>query len=51
MFFVGYLVRKIGKRVMTSRICNLKKDFISRVSHELKAPLASMRETIQLMLD
>jgi signal transduction histidine kinase len=29
----------------------LKKDFVSHVSHELKAPLASMRETIQLMLD
>ncbi len=29
----------------------LKKAFISHVSHELKAPLASMRETIQLMLD
>ncbi len=30
---------------------DLKKAFISHVSHELKAPLASMRETIQLMLD
>ena len=29
----------------------LKKAFISHVSHELKAPLASMRETIQLMLE
>ncbi len=29
----------------------LKKDFVSHVSHELKAPLASMRETLQLMLD
>ncbi len=29
----------------------LKKDFVSHVSHELKAPLASMEETIQLMLD
>ncbi len=29
----------------------LKKAFISHVSHELKAPLASMRETIQLLLD
>ena len=29
----------------------LKKDFVSHVSHELKAPLASMRETIQLMLE
>jgi two-component system sensor histidine kinase GlrK len=30
---------------------DLKKDFVSHVSHELKAPLASMRETIQLLLD
>jgi signal transduction histidine kinase len=29
----------------------LKKDFVSHVSHELKSPLASMRETIQIMLD
>ncbi|HYK91997.1 MAG TPA: HAMP domain-containing sensor histidine kinase, partial [Acidobacteriota bacterium] len=29
----------------------LKRAFISHVSHELKAPLASMRETIQLMLE
>jgi signal transduction histidine kinase len=29
----------------------MKKDFVSHVSHELKAPLASMQETIQLMLD
>jgi methyl-accepting chemotaxis protein len=29
----------------------LKKDFASHVSHELKASLASMRETIQLMLE
>jgi signal transduction histidine kinase len=29
----------------------LKKDFISHVSHELKEPLASMKETIQLMLE
>jgi two-component system sensor histidine kinase GlrK len=29
----------------------MKKDFISRVSHELKAPLASMQETTHLMLE
>ncbi len=29
----------------------LKRDFVSHVSHELKSPLASMQETIQLMLE
>src|SRR5438132_9252138 len=29
----------------------MKNDFISHVSHELKAPLASMQETTQLMLE
>lgn len=29
----------------------LKKDFVSHVSHELKAPLASIRETTHLLLD
>jgi signal transduction histidine kinase len=29
----------------------MKKDFVSHVSHELKAPLASMHETIQLLLE
>ncbi len=29
----------------------LKKAFVSHVSHELKAPLASIKETIQLMLE
>lgn len=29
----------------------LKKDFVSHVSHELKSPLASMQETIRLLLD
>jgi two-component system sensor histidine kinase GlrK len=39
---------------MTLRLNELdemKKDFVSHVSHELKAPLASMRETIQIMLE
>ena len=39
---------------MTSRLSELdqmKKDFVSHVSHELKTPLASMQETIRLLLD
>ncbi|RMG46626.1 MAG: HAMP domain-containing protein [Acidobacteria bacterium] len=39
---------------MTERLGELdqmKKDFISHVSHELKAPLASMQEITQLLLD
>jgi len=34
-----------------SELDELKRDFISHVSHELKSPLASMRETVQLMLE
>jgi signal transduction histidine kinase len=34
-----------------SELDELKKDFVSHVSHELKAPLASMKETIQIMLE
>jgi len=34
-----------------SELDELKKDFISHVSHELKSPLASMRETVQLLMD
>jgi two-component system sensor histidine kinase GlrK len=39
---------------MTRRLNELdqmKKDFVAHVSHELKAPLASQQETIQLLLD
>jgi signal transduction histidine kinase len=39
---------------MTQRLNELdqmKKDFVSHVSHELKAPLASMQEIIHLMLE
>jgi signal transduction histidine kinase len=39
---------------MTRRLSELdalKKDFISHVSHELKSPLASIQETIRLLLD
>jgi len=34
-----------------SELDELKKGFVTHVSHELKAPLASMRETIQLLLE
>jgi two-component system sensor histidine kinase GlrK len=34
-----------------SEVDQMKKDFISHVSHELKAPLASMQETTQLLLE
>jgi len=39
---------------MSSRLNELdqmKKDFVSHVSHELKAPLASMQETIHMLLE
>jgi len=29
----------------------MKRDFVSHVSHEIKSPLASMRETTELLLD
>lgn len=48
----GSLARSFNS--MTQRLGELdqmKKDFVSYVSHELKAPLASIHETIQLMLD
>jgi two-component system sensor histidine kinase GlrK len=32
-------------------VAQMKKDFISHVSHELKAPLASMQETTHLLLE
>ncbi|MFS8638948.1 MAG: ATP-binding protein [Gemmatimonadota bacterium] len=40
--------------VMNHRLGELdrmKRDFLSKVSHDLKTPLASMQETIQLLLD
>ena len=40
--------------VMTRRLSeldSLKKDFVSHVSHELKTPLASIEETIRLLLE
>src|SRR5207237_3146143 len=56
---IGYLAVRAFRlerrnRDMSSRLVALdqmKKDFISHVSHELKAPLASMQETTHLMLE
>lgn len=39
---------------MTERLAELdgmKRDFISKVSHDLKTPLASMQETVNILLD
>src|SRR6185369_2632002 len=56
---VAYLCFKISRlkrhnTLMAARTVELdqmKKHFISHVSHELKAPLASMQETTHLMLE
>jgi signal transduction histidine kinase len=48
----GMLARDFN--VMTRRLGELdrtQRSFLSKVSHDLKTPLASMRETVQLMLD
>jgi signal transduction histidine kinase len=46
------LARDFNKMTLRlNELDEMKKDFVSHVSHELKVPLASMRETIQLMLD
>jgi two-component system sensor histidine kinase GlrK len=45
---------KREKQTLTARIVEvdgMKKNFISHVSHELKAPLASMQETTHLLLE
>jgi len=41
--------RQLGDRATDA--VQMKKDFVSHVSHELKAPLASMQETTHLMLE
>jgi len=49
---LGELARDFN--LMTQRLTELdqmKKDFVSHASHELKTPLASMQETIRLLLD
>ena len=56
---IGYLSLRLlrlkgANRRMAERIVEvdqMKKDFISHVSHELKAPLASMQETTHLILE
>jgi signal transduction histidine kinase len=46
------LARDFNKMTLRlNELDELKKDFVSHVSHELKAPLASMHETIQIMLE
>lgn len=46
-------LKQINKRmrVRIVEVDQMKKNFISHVSHELKAPLASMQETTHLMLE
>src|SRR2546428_12129223 len=41
--------RRMAARLV--EVDQMKKDFISHVSHELKAPLASMQETTHLILE
>src|SRR6266571_8751148 len=41
--------RRMAERIV--EVDQMKKDFISHVSHELKAPLASMQETTHLILE
>src|SRR5215467_11102165 len=54
--YLGARVSAMNRRnrQMTERFVELdqmKKNFISHVSHELKAPLASMQETTHLLLE
>jgi two-component system sensor histidine kinase GlrK len=54
--YLGARVSRLNRRnrQMTERFVELdqmKKNFISHVSHELKAPLASMQETTHLLLE
>ena len=46
------LAREHGRMLVRMKeVDQMKKNFISHVSHELKAPLASMQETTHLMLE
>jgi len=56
IIYLGARVSSLNRqnRKMTERFVELdqmKKNFISHVSHELKAPLASMQETTHLLLE
>jgi two-component system, NtrC family, sensor histidine kinase GlrK len=49
---IGNLKRENSKLAAEAlEAVQMKKDFVSRVSHELKAPLASMQETTHLLLE
>src|SRR6266480_3536273 len=56
---IGYLCLKLARLKRANKsvaerlveVDQMKKNFISHVSHELKAPLASMQETTHLILE
>jgi signal transduction histidine kinase len=49
---IGDLTAENGRlQKQAAEVTQMKKNFISHVSHELKAPLASMQETTQLLLE
>lgn len=41
----NYMARRLNE------LDQMKKDFVAHVSHEIKSPLASMRETVELLLE
>src|SRR3989454_11804620 len=47
LFLLNKQNRHMSKRIV--EVDQMKKNFISHVSHELKAPLASMQETTHLL--
>src|SRR5262245_66408574 len=49
--FGDLVVENRALRNQSEEIARMKKNFISYVSHELKAPLASMQETTHLLLE
>ena len=56
ILYLGYRLLQLNRenRRMIARLVEvdeMKRNFISHVSHELKAPLASMQETTHLMLE